>query len=56
MEAGGGGVNHNIAVPQIFSVDFMIAAKAAQLHWRFDVGAATACAMKSTLSCLLRAV
>ncbi len=36
---GGGGVDHNVAVPEIFGVDLALAAKAARLRWRFKVNA-----------------
>ncbi len=36
---GGGGIDHNVAVPEIFGVDLALAAKAARLRWRFKVDA-----------------
>jgi hypothetical protein len=37
--AGGGGIDHNVAVPEIFGLDLALAAKAARLRWRFEVDA-----------------
>jgi hypothetical protein len=36
---GEGGINHDVAVPEIFGVDLALAAKAAQSCWRFEVDA-----------------
>ncbi len=36
---GGGGVDHNVEVPEIFGVDLALAAKAARSRWRFEVDA-----------------
>ncbi len=36
---GGGGVDHNVGVPEIFGIDLKLAAKAAQLCWQFEVNA-----------------
>ncbi len=35
----GGGVDHNVVVPEIFGVDLALAAKAARSRWRFEVDA-----------------
>ncbi len=36
---GGGGVNHNVAVFEIFGIDLALPAKAARSCWRFKVNA-----------------
>jgi hypothetical protein len=36
---GGGGIDHKVAVPEIFGVDLALATKAARSRWWFEVDA-----------------